>query len=71
MDFEYSPTCERFRSQVQQFMDDHILPRAAKAKREHHEGKYPLSFMEERTSATTSSTGESGSSPTSTAATAA
>jgi len=47
MDFNYSPTCERFRTQVQDFMDSHILLRAAQAKREHHEGQYPLSFMEE------------------------
>ena len=47
MDFTYSETCERFRTQVQSFMDAHVLPRAAQAKKEHHEGKYPLSFMEE------------------------
>ena len=47
MDFTYSETCERFRTQVQSFMDAHVLPRAAQARKEHHEGKYPLSFMEE------------------------
>jgi acyl-CoA dehydrogenase len=47
MDFNYSPTCERYRAQVQDFMDTHILPRVAQAKTEQHEGRYPLSFMEE------------------------
>lgn len=47
MDFRYSDVCETYRGRVQAFMDDHILPRIAQAKREHHEGRYPLSFMEE------------------------
>ena len=47
MDFTYSDVCEDYRRRVQAFMDAHVLPRAAQAKREHHEGRYPLSFMEE------------------------
>jgi acyl-CoA dehydrogenase len=47
MDFRYSDVCENYRRRVQAFMDAHVLPRAAEAKREHHEGRYPLSFMED------------------------
>src|SRR5262245_49752647 len=47
MDFTYSETCERYRAQVQAFMDAHILPRVARANEEEHVGKYPLSFMED------------------------
>ncbi len=47
MDFSYSETCERYRAQVQDFMDAHVLPRVAQAKTEEREGRYPFSFMEE------------------------
>ena len=46
MDFRYSETCEHYRGKVQSFMDAHILPRVGEAKREAHQGTYPLSFME-------------------------
>ena len=45
MDFRYSETCERISAQVQTFMDTHVLPRVAQAKKEEHERQYPLSFM--------------------------
>jgi len=45
MDFNYSPRCVAVRKQVQDFMDAYILPRVGQARREHDEGRFPLSFM--------------------------
>ena len=42
MDFSYSETCEQYRAQVQAFMDAHVLPRVAQAKKEEHEGNIPF-----------------------------
>jgi acyl-CoA dehydrogenase len=45
MDFSYSPKCEAMRAQVRDFMDDHVVPRLARAQREAEDGRCPLSFM--------------------------
>ncbi len=47
MDFSYSPKCEAIRSQVQQFMGEHIMPRLGQARTEFAAGRFPLSFMED------------------------
>jgi acyl-CoA dehydrogenase len=47
MDFSYSPKCEAIRSQVQQFMGEHIMPRLGQARTEFAGGRFPLSFMED------------------------
>ena len=47
MDFSYSPKCEAMRTQVGQFMDEHIIPRIGLAQEEFAEGRFPLSFMED------------------------
>ena len=47
MDFAYSSNTEALRQRVQQFMDDHIVPRVSQWKAEVHAGVYPPSFMED------------------------
>jgi acyl-CoA dehydrogenase len=47
MDFAYSEKTEEMRRRVQDFFDDHILPRNDQWHREVDEGKYPVSFMED------------------------
>ena len=47
MDFAYSEKTRDLCLQVQNFFDDHILPRNELWHKEVSEGKYPVSFMED------------------------
>src|SRR5450631_724376 len=47
MDFNFSPKCEVMRRQVQEFMDEYIIPRVGQGLKEFAEGRFPLSFMED------------------------
>ena len=47
MDFSYSPKCEAMRSQVQQFMGEHIMPKLTVARKEYAAGHFPLPFMQD------------------------
>jgi acyl-CoA dehydrogenase len=47
MDFAYSPKVEALCTQVQAFMDAHIVPRIRQWHEEVSAGQYPVSFMEE------------------------
>jgi acyl-CoA dehydrogenase len=45
MDFAYTPRTEELRARVQNFMDEHIVPRIRQYNEEVHAGNYPVSFM--------------------------
>ncbi len=45
MDFAYSPKTREMLARVQNFMDDHIVPRIRQYNEEIHAGNYPVSFM--------------------------
>ncbi len=45
MDFAYSPKVEELRTKLQNFMDQHIIPRIREYKEELNAGAYPPSFM--------------------------
>ena len=45
MDFAYSPKTRELLARVQNFMDDHIVPRIRAYNEEVHAGQYPVSFM--------------------------
>jgi acyl-CoA dehydrogenase len=47
MDFNFSPKCEVMRRQVQEFIDEYIIPRVGQGLKEFAEGRFPLSFMED------------------------
>jgi len=47
MDFAYSPKIEQLRTRVQNFMDDHIIPRIRQYNDEVRAGSYPVSFTED------------------------
>ena len=47
MDFAYSQKSQDLCLQVQNFFDDHILPRNVAWHKEVAEGKYPVSFMDD------------------------
>jgi acyl-CoA dehydrogenase len=47
MDFSYSEKTERLRAQLQNFMQDHIIPRIRQWSDEVHGGQYPVSFMDD------------------------
>ncbi|MDP6343255.1 MAG: acyl-CoA dehydrogenase family protein, partial [Alphaproteobacteria bacterium] len=47
MDFEYSENCQELRIRMQNFMDDHIIPRLGAWRDEVAAGQYPVSFMED------------------------
>lgn len=47
MDFVYSKKTEELCERVNSFMDNHIVPRIRQYNEEVHEGKYPVSFMED------------------------
>ncbi len=47
MDFEYSEKTQRLRQQLDNFMQQHILPRLQQYKDEVKSGQYPVSFMED------------------------
>ena len=47
MDFSYSEKTEQLRAQLNNFMDDHIVPRIRPWSEEVNAGTYPVSFMED------------------------
>ena len=47
MDFSYSERTQQLCTQLQNFMDDHIVPRIRAWSEEVHAGIYPVSFMED------------------------
>lgn len=47
MDFSFSPKVEELRTRVQNFMDEHIIPRIRDYEEEVHAGHYPVSFIED------------------------
>ncbi len=47
MDFSYSDKVKGLQLRVQQFMDEHIVPRCTQWKQEVHQGQYPVSFMDD------------------------
>ena len=47
MDFSYSEKTEQLRAQLNNFMDDHIVPRIRPWSEESHAGTYPCPFMED------------------------
>ncbi len=47
MDFNYSEKTRQLQVQLRNFMEDHIMPRLGQWSREVHEGKFPVSFMED------------------------
>jgi len=47
MDFNYSEKTRQLQAQLRNFMEDHIMPRLAQWNREVHEGRFPVSFMED------------------------
>ncbi len=47
MDFSYSPNVETLRSQLNAFMEAHVLPRVGPFNREVEAGNYPPAFMED------------------------
>jgi acyl-CoA dehydrogenase len=47
MDFSYSAKCEAIRSQVRDFMDDHVVRRLGLARSESETGRFPFSFMDD------------------------
>lgn len=47
MDFDFSPRCLEMRSRVDQFMENHIIPRIPHHKSERADGVFPVSFMAE------------------------
>ena len=47
MDFAYSDRTEQLRQQLQNFMEDHIVPRVGQWKDEVRSGQFPVSFMED------------------------
>ena len=47
MDFSYSEQTEQLRAQLNNFMDDHIIPRIGQWRDEVAAGQYPVSFMED------------------------
>ncbi|MGV2870932.1 acyl-CoA dehydrogenase family protein [Colwellia sp. E150_009] len=47
MDFEYSEKTQKLRQQLDNFMQQHILPRLQQYKDEVKSGQYPVSFMED------------------------
>ena len=47
MDFSYSEKTEQLRAQLNNFMDDHIVPRIRPWSEEIHAGTFPVSFMED------------------------
>ena len=47
MDFSYSDKTEQLRTRVDNFMQDHIIPRIGQWRDEVQAGQYPVSFMED------------------------
>jgi acyl-CoA dehydrogenase len=47
MDFAYSPKVKALRTQLQNFMDDYIVPRVGEYKKELDAGIFPVSFMDD------------------------
>jgi acyl-CoA dehydrogenase len=47
MNFAYSPKVDELLRRVRSFMDEHIVPRQRQWLEEVHEGRYPVSFMED------------------------
>lgn len=47
MEFTYSDKIEKLRTQLSNFMSDHVIPRHRKFIEEQHAGTYPLSFLDD------------------------
>lgn len=47
MDFAYSNRTEQLRRKLENFMEDHVVPRVGQWKDEVHNGQFPVSFMED------------------------
>ncbi len=47
MDFSYSEKTDQLRAQLRDFMDQHIIPRNGQWSEEIHNGRFPVSFMDD------------------------